>query len=85
MVYYRYTWIHDIIHTIPMLYHDALLLLIIAQSFNYSQVHEKQTAYVVAMLYNTRPSNTYEVERTMTMKLYNTDLNALGIQPKTMR
>ena len=33
----------------------------------------------------TWPSNTCEVERTMTMKLYNTDLNALGIQPKTMR
>ena len=29
--------------------------------------------------------DTCEVERTATMKLYNTDLNALGIQPKTMR
>ena len=37
--YYRYTCTHDIIYTIPMLYHDALLLLIIAQSFNNSQVH----------------------------------------------
>ena len=37
--YYRYTCTHDIIYTIPMIYNDALLLLIIAQSVNYSQVH----------------------------------------------
>ena len=47
--------------------------------------HGKQTVHVATILHNTWPSNTCEVERTATMKLYNTDLNALGIQPKTMR
>ena len=32
---------------------------------------------------HTWPGNTCDVKRTI--KLYNTDLNALGIQPKTMR
>ena len=53
-IYYcqRYTCAHDIIYTIPMIYNDALLLLIIAQSVNIARStmtgfngHDGKTVY----------------------------------------
>ena len=35
----RGTHVHTILYTLYLIYNDALLLLIIAQSVNYSQVH----------------------------------------------